>query len=685
MSAAADDMESALMERAKGYTEPGDDMEAALMAQAQSTPKTPAQKSQETQTRLRSVGGDTAGFGAGEYVADWAKQGVTAGKNYLETKGKQPYAQHSAFSWLDDLAKAAGTGIYNNTVAPLFGVGAGLGAKMAGNKSDFSSLYMQGKRAAMINPSPETAAAGDVIGAATKPLTDAITAPGEIAAAAEKTAGASPDTQQMTRDLTNIVTPFALSKVSKLSPAKEISKESAQSVLNKEASAQSIGSAGAAIDLSKQSPEFVADLQRRVDKGESLNPKAVAAQALGDRLPVKMTFTKGQALEDPALLSEELNKRRVNPEISVKRLNEQNQQLIDNLNSVREKYGENDFSSNHIERGQKLMESYAEYDKSKQADINAKYKALEDAAQGANPIDAVEIYNQTAKNLQAKLKLTRAQQLPEFNELKQLAEKGEMTFDNYHTLMQDLGSVIARGGDEASAAKIIRDSMENMPLKPEAEGLRALRNEATKAAKERFNELDSDKAYSDVVNGNIQPDHFIEKYITGNTKTANKAQIDAIKQKFGDDPAINDAINTAVIDRLRKEAGIDEGGKGNFSQARYNKYLQTISPKIKTAVAPDVLESLSDIGEAARLAKQLPAGNYVNTSNTATTLVANAAKNAEGVIPGAKIVSKVIEKYDERKANQELKKSFEYGAGMSEKKKMSEILNPKPKKDTKKK
>ncbi len=677
MSASIDQMEADLLEQSKGAPAPSDQMEADLIAQSKVIPKTKAQKESDTQSHIRSLGGDNAAFGAGEYAYDWAKSTWNAAKNYANKKGAEIKSTGETSNPIADAAKAVGTGLWNSVGAPLFGAG----ARLTGYP------YDKAKEAATINPSDNTAAAGELISAATKPVGEIASTPGMVTGGIAKAAGASPSDQQMISDVTNIAAPLAISKVAKsFIAAKEIPKTSAQEILNEKASAQSMGSAGAALDLSKQSPEFVAKVQSLVDKGVPLNDKGLKAQALGDRLPVKMTFTEGQALEDANKISNELNKRGTNPEIAVKRLNEQNQQLIDNLNATREKYGENDNSSNHIERGQKLIDTYSEYDTAKQADINAKYKALEDAAQGSNPIDAASIYNETVNNLQSKLKLTRAQQLPEFNELKQLAEKGEMTFDNYHTLMQDLGRVVSSGGDEAAAAKIMRDSLENMPLKTEAEGLRTLRNDATKAAKQRFAELDKDQAYNDVVNGKIQPDHFIDKYITGNAKTANKAQIDSIKQKFGNDPTINDSINTAVVERLRKEAGIDESGKGNFSQAKYNKYLQSIAPKLKSAASPDFIESLSDIGEAARLAKQLPAGHYVNTSNTATALMANVADNAGKMdIPGAKIVSKIINKYTEHKENKDIKQSFEYGAGMSEKQRMSDILKPKPKKDAEKK
>ncbi len=682
MSAAADDMEAALAERAKTAITPSDDMELALLAQSQTKAKTPDQISVDKQSNIRSTG-DAAGLGAGEYVYDWAKGIWNTAKNYATKKGDEIKKTGTTSNTLDDLAKAASTGLYNSTIAPLFGAGAKIGGAISGT----GTTYEQGKQAAMINPSDNTAAAGDVIGAATKPVGEIMSAPGNIAGSAAEAAGASPDTQSMVKDVTNVAAPLAVSRVAKVvSNMKAPAMESAQSVLNKEASAQSAGSAGAAIDLSKQSPEFIQNIQKRVDKGETLNPKAVAAQALGDRLPVKMTFTEGQALEDADKISNERNARGVNPEIATARINEQNKQLVGNLQAAKEKYGENDFTSNHIDRGQKFVNGYEEYDAAKEVDIGAKYKALEDAAQGSNPIDPVGVYNDTVNKLQAKLKLTRAQQIPEFNELKQLAEAGTMTFDNYHTLIQDLGKVIAGGGNEASAAKIIQDSLAKMPLKPEAAALRNLRDQASQAAKSRFDELAADKAYSDVVNGKIQPDHFLDKYITGNANTVNRAQIDAINKKFGNDPAMKDALNTAIIERLRKEAGIDESGKGDFSQAKYNKYYQSIEPKIRNAVAPDMLESLSDIGEAARLAKQLPSGHTVNTSNTTVVAMANAAKSAENMrIPYAGVVSKGIEKYAQHKAKQDLKKSFEYGAGISQPKKLSEILNPKPKKDPEKK
>src|SRR5262249_44813035 len=71
---------------------------------------------------------------------------------------------------------------------------------------------------------------------------------------------------------------------------------------------------------------------------------------------------------------------------------------------------------------------------------------------------------------------------------------------------------------------------------------------------------------------------------------------------------------------------------GNFSQARFNKTLRALDPKLGSLVNPGTAEQLQTLGNVARYTQAQPRGSFVNNSNTFTAGAADyGASGLEGV------------------------------------------------------
>lgn len=444
-------------------------------------------------------------------------------------------------------------------------------------------------------------------------------------------------------------------------------------------SPQSMGAAAAAPRLNTLSPELQQGVRAAVQQtGGAVPPEILARHVEADSLPVKMQLTEGQATQDPQTISQEMNTRGRTPEM-VARLNQQNQQLIDNLKELRDnRVGPDVFTTNSVDHGASLIEAYKAKDAPIKADITAKYKALEDANGGQFPLDTNGFVKSTDAALSKALKSNSvpsdlAATLNEFRNGRQ------MTFEDFESLRSDAADAArtSTDGRQRAAAGIIRDQLENMPLTAEAAKLKPLADAARSAAKARFDALDADPAYEAAVHDTVPEDRFIQRFITGPTATRNG--VATMRQNLADNPVATQTMGVATLDHLRSAAGIDPMGNGNFTQAGFNKALTALDPKLQSLVDPKTAEHLSTLGNVARYTQNQPRGSFVNNSNTLVgALASHAAGAAEkaGNIAGGGLIplgTMARESLAKRVAAKATTKSLAPGAGLT---RLSEIPKP---------
>lgn len=493
-----------------------------------------------------------------------------------------------------------------------------------------------------------------------------------------KKTGASPIDVEQGLAAAGLVAPLAGRGLVKgfQAAAKELPTIRMETVGEKPSGLQSAGAAATPTEttikaaLTQASPELQQALQGiPVNK---VNVPVLQRHIEADTLPVPIRLTEGQATGDPVIISNELNRRgKPGNEALVARLNEQNQQLVENLNALREKAAPDAFGTRPIEYGDSIINSYKKLNEQLELDIDQKYQALRDAAGGEFPVDAPQLF----KNIQAKLKkelLTNdAKQISQFKELQRLAKENSMTFEDFLSLRKNLGNVsrTAQDGNVRTAASRMIDELEKLPLSKEAANLKPLADAARNAARDRFKMLDKDPAFKAAVDDTVPADNFTNKFVVNGI---NK-NVQQMIQNLGAESPAHQSMKAAVINHLKEKAGIVDD-KGNFSQAGYNKALRNIDNMNNLNIVMDgeTAGQLKSLGNVASYIQNQPKGSFVNNSNSAVAYLAEKAagalETAANVAGGGKIglpVGTMIRsKAQEFKAKKEAEKSLRPGAGV---------------------
>lgn len=435
----------------------------------------------------------------------------------------------------------------------------------------------------------------------------------------------------------------------------------AQEVLDQAAarSNQSMGAAAAAPKVLATSPELQNAIVRSAQQtGGAINPEAVSRHIEADSLPVKIQLTPGQALQDPATISNEMNNRARTPGLP-DLLNRQNRALTENVQALRDQVGPDVFTTNPVEHGDTLIQAYKEKDAPIRADISAKYQALKEANGGEFPVDGQQFVANADRALKSNMKRPF---LPSGVEstLQEFRNGEPMTFEHFENLRTTLASEARKAersgdGNAAAAVNLVREQLENLPMSDVAAPVKALADQARQAAKARFDALRADPAYNAAVNDTVAPDDFVRKFVIGGKRD----DVATMRANLADNPTATQTMSVAALDHLRKAAGIDDMGNGTFSQAGYNKALQALGPKVSSLVDPKTSESLQTLGNVARYTQAQPKGAYVNNSNTLVAALGEHAMSAGENLLNAKtgiggtLVRKAVENRALKKAAKE--------------------------------
>lgn len=435
-------------------------------------------------------------------------------------------------------------------------------------------------------------------------------------------------------------------------------------------SKQSMGAAASAPRFNSLSPDLQQGVRNAVQKtGGAVPPETLARHIEADSLPVKMQLTEGQATQDPQTISQEMNTRGRTPEM-VARLNQQNQQLIDNVRELRDRVGPDVFTTNPVDHGDTLIKTYVDKGEAADAETSAAYKELRDANGGQFPVDVKQLYGNAAGALHQELLFEHAPK--QLAQLEQLAKSGEMNFEQFEAMRTTLARTMRSSSDanEVAAAGVIRGEMEKLPLQGEAAALKPLADKARGLAKAQFAAVEADPAYKAALSGKIPADRFVQKFITGPTATRDGVAL--MRENLSHDPVATQTMGVAALDHLRQSAGIDPMGNGNFGQASFNKALVALDPKLQSLIDPKTAEHLGTLGNVARYTQIQPRGSFVNNSNTLVGALAEHGKNlAEGAANtflGARVIpvgTMVREAAQKRAAAKATARSLAPGAGLT--------------------
>ncbi len=373
---------------------------------------------------------------------------------------------------------------------------------------------------------------------------------------------------------------------------------------------------------------------RAQEAGTPINPDVLQRHIEADTLPVPIQLTAGQATLDPGAISAEMNSRGGKaPMVSPDFYNTQGRALAQNLDVIRQRAAPDVTATDPLQHGQTLIDQYKAMDAPVQADIAAKYKALEDANGGQFPLDGQALAANTQAALDKALKSSSVPADLQAN-LDKFDNGRQMTFQDFETMRSDAADAQrnATDGRQRAAAGIVREQLEAMPLTPEAAGLKPLADAARAAAKARFDALDSDPAYKAAVGdgvgqGEASPlaDNFVQKYLI----TAPRANILQMRQNLAGSPLAQQTIPAATVDYLRGKSKADVE-TGQFNASTYNGVVDKLGPKFDALMDPASAATLQQVGNIAKYTTVQPKGSYVNNSNTLVGMGLDVAKNRIG-------------------------------------------------------
>ena len=357
---------------------------------------------------------------------------------------------------------------------------------------------------------------------------------------------------------------------------------------------------------------------------DKVNTPVVLRHLEADALPIPIRLTEGQATGDVVKLSREQNLRGSQPEFA-RRFNEQNQQLVENVPLIREKAAPDVYATKTIESSQAIIDAYKKLDQDRNTVIDAKYKELRDAAGGDLPVDAKTLIKNIDDRLKKELLTTDGQSISQYKELKSLADTfGSMTFDNYLAMRRNASrlSAEAKDGNIRQAARLMVEELDKLPLQNETAALKPIADQARTLARQRFEALKKDPAYKAAVDNAVPADKYFDKFVINGVNKNINTMIDTL----GRDSLAHQHMKAGTINHLSEKAGIVDG-RGNFSQANYNKALMNLD-KVNNFGAifdPESQLQLRTLGNVASYTQFQPRGSFVNNSNTLVGYLANKA------------------------------------------------------------
>ena len=417
----------------------------------------------------------------------------------------------------------------------------------------------------------------------------------------------------------------------------------AQEVVNNSISGQSMGAAGAPMDVSKLSPETQAEISTVGQSGGTINQLALQRHIEAETLPQPegegpLRLRAGQATDNPQQISDEKNLR-ADPDtqgILTDSIKTQDAKLASSLGEISRRSAPDIVQRTNAEHGQAAIDAIKAQDNAAILDIRAKYQALADANGGSMPIDTGNALDQINPALSKEFLNKTAASDPVISEVIDILGSGKpMTFEQFEDARTGLATVQRGGGSSAAAAGVVRNALENMPLTPEAAGLKGLADTARAAAKSRFDTIEQNPAYEAAVNDNTPKaaqtglhvvgkasplaDSFMDRFVLGNGQTASTAYIARLKS-IVTDPSFSNTIEAATLNRLKNAAGLDEFNQGTFRDAGYRNALAKMGPKADTLMTPETLANVQQLKNVSGYVnREGPAGS-TNRSNTAVTL-----------------------------------------------------------------
>ena len=400
-------------------------------------------------------------------------------------------------------------------------------------------------------------------------------------------------------------------------------------------------------------PELKAQLAK--ENPANIDPKVLERYVDADSVGVRLF--KGQAEQDPNLISFERNTRGQDPRL-VEGLKQQNEALQKKVGEVKEKSAPDVFAPDYVANAEGAMEFIGSKIKQNESAVGEAYKALDDFGAGKIEVDSKTFGQNAIKALSEKEDIDF---LPSIIKTKidTYAEGKPMNFAQYENLRTQIARETRKAqkaddGNAVHALTLVRGELEKLPLIGETIEAKLLADKARSTAKAEFDLLNRDspnynKVYADLVNGKTDTKDFIQSAVL---RSKNKDF--AKTMELFDDPTAKQHLRAGALDVIIRDS-TDTSGK--FKPAAFAKAIENLDVNKKLDVLfGEEAQMLRKIAKTGQLVEARPAGAFVNESNTATALIGQYGKRLAEQIP---VVGRFVEPARQLLAEQAQKKMVE--------------------------
>ena len=348
--------------------------------------------------------------------------------------------------------------------------------------------------------------------------------------------------------------------------------------------------------------------------------------------------TEGQALQNASLMSNEFNARKTDPNLQA-RFEERDPKLIQGFNRIKEDLSPDVFENDPIRLASMPLDRMKNDFINEQANIRNLYDKANRAAGGSQaPIDIGALRENIINGLKEK---QRTRYVPPRlqADLDEILAQGYLTPEQYENFRTDTATIARTSKDplESQAAYIIRDKLEQVPIKDEFAQYKPLYDEARKAvaalkAKEKnpaYKAAISDTRTLDEIEAGVPhpaANNFLANHYSAKTPQVN---IERMLDLIGRNSAEHQALNKLKIDEFKLNSGI-KNDSGTVNQAALNKiiYHQNQS-NLPVMFGNTIAKDLQDLADVANLSEPRKGVHSVNVSNTEILRQENAAKAAK--------------------------------------------------------
>lgn len=401
-------------------------------------------------------------------------------------------------------------------------------------------------------------------------------------------------------------------------------------------------------------------------QGGEVNPQAVALHDKALSLPVPIELTKGQALQDPVIISRERNERGIKEQLS-QRFNEQNKALQENATIIKQQAAPDVKTTDYVGDSQFLIDNIGELAKANETRIGEAYQKLKDQAGGKFPMDGQTASKQVLDQLK---EADRLDYLPEIYKKKLEAYANgtkQMNFNLFENLRSDLAADMRkadRAGDGVTKNVLsqVRDGLETMELKGDAQSLKGFADDARAAFKAEKDLEASNPLYAKVKDGAADTKNFIPEVVI---RSKNKDFAKSM-ELIADNPQARQNLASGTLDWIIRDS---TDASGNLSTAKFNKHIEAL--RLNGRLEPifgDQAANLANLVEVGRAIEARPRGAFVNESNTVPAGAALIKENAPALIKSIPYVGEALsigkEMLEKRKTAKEVKETLEPGAGI---------------------